>query len=436
MLKFLFFPLKFLKIFFLFSLFIIVLLFGILFYFISRNEKVVFNEDEAKNISYTPLVQLVPSNLLPANLKLFKSNNNLDIVQFKNKFYFAFRTSPTHFASNKTILYVLNIDKPKGLSLQLNNQKWNYETQFHFKDDLREPRFLVFKNKLFLYFFQGGSNPLSFAPKYIYVTEFMAAGKWTKPKKIYKPGFVIWRAKEHHGKAYMSVYYGTQLYSNDKDPGHLQLLESNDGYNYKLVNNSEVSIENSAEEGEFEFDNKGNLYATIRLEMKGGKVCFAKKENLTYWLCKYTPYKYDSALMFKHNNNFYVIARRSLDGVFNKKIIIAKDYFQKKQNFKNLIRYSLTRKRTTLYKLNKEKLQLEPIFDFPSKGDTAYAGITKLNENKYLLLNYSCDLNSFDWNWILGQLIGSKIYATVLEFKSTAKSFEWSPVIIKKINNP
>ena len=65
----------------------------------------------------------------------------------------------------------------------------------------------------------------------------------------------------------------------------------------------------------------------------------------------------------------------------------------------------------------KEEKRLEPLFDFPSSGDTAYAGIIRLDDKRLLLYNYSSDFEGFDWNWIGGQLAGSNIYSTILEFK-------------------
>ncbi len=374
-------------------------------YLFFSSSPVAFNEEAAKKITYTPLEKLVPGDKLPTGLKLGRSNNNLDLTQFKGRYYFAFRTAPTHFASTETIIYVLS---------SKNLEKWEYETEFNLKDDLREPRFLVFKNKLILYFFRGGSNPLAFAPKHIYATERTAKGKWTEPKEIYEPGYVDWRAKVHNGKAYMSVYYGAGLYTNENEPGSLRLLVSDDGYNYRMVGGKEARTKYSSEEGEFEFDNKGNLWATVRLEMLGGEVCFAPKKDLSAWDCKFTNYKFDSALMFRRKGEFYVVARRNIDGPYNKQSKLIPSALRSKLY---LVRYSGTRKRTALYRLNKEKKELEPLFDFPSRGDTAYAGITQLDENKYLLFNYSCDIDGFDWSWIFGQLIGTNIYSTVLEFR-------------------
>jgi len=387
----------------------VILCFSLFFLLVSlhyETGRVIFDTEAAAGIDYSPPEKIVPGPGLPAQVKPLKSNNNVDIASYKGRFYMAFRTAPTHFAASNTKLYVVSSADAK---------KWDFETTFNLGGDLREPRFLVFKDKLFLYFFKGGVNPLSFAPEHIYALEFAAPAKWSEPKPIYEPGYVIWRAKEHDGKAYMSVYYGVGLYSNETEPGHLRLLVSDDGYNYRMVNNREVSSEVSAEEGEFEFDEEGNLYATIRLEMKGGKVCFARKTALTEWDCRFTPYKYDSALMFRHGGDFYVIARRNVAGPYNTGSKILPRSLRSKWY---LAKYSLTRKRTALYKLDKEKMELVPLFDFPSIGDTAYAGIVPVSDDKYLVVNYSCDINGFDWNWLGGQVFGgTNIYAFTLDFK-------------------
>ncbi len=368
--------------------------------------RVEFDTQTASRIEYSPPEKIVPGPGLPPQVKPLKSNNNVDITRYKGRFYMAFRTAPTHFAAANTKLYVVSSADAK---------KWDHETTFKLDGDLREPRFLVFKDKLFLYFFKGGADPLSFAPEHIYATEFAARAKWAAPKPVYEPGYVVWRTKEFDGKAYMSVYYGVGLYSNETEPGHLRLLVSENGYDYRMVNNREVSNDVSAEEGEFEFDEKGNLYATIRLEMKGGKVCFAPRTAITEWDCRFTPFKYDSALMFRRGADFYVIARRNVAGPYNTASKLLPDFIKSKWY---LARYSLTRKRTALYKLDKEKMELVPLFDFPTKGDTAYAGIVPVSMDKYLVVNYSSDIDGLDWSWLGGQIFGgSNIYSFTLEFR-------------------
>ncbi len=369
-------------------------------------EKQDFYPDQAKGISYSKLEKVVPGEGLPKELRINRSNNNLDVIKYGDRYYLSFRSAPSHFASTETILYVVSSSDLK---------RWRSEGKWEMGADLRECRFLVFRDKLFLYFFKGGTNPVKFEPQSMYVTEFLGDRKWTEPKTIYKPGYVIWRAKEHEGKAYMSVYFGSGLYTNQSEPSHLQMLESDDGYNYRLVDDTDIMTDYSAEEGEFEFDSEGNLYSTVRFEMFGGKVCRADKEHIIKWKCEFTNYKYDSSLMFRHGDEFYVVARRNVAGPFNRESKLLPASLRSKWY---LVRYSLTRKRTALYRVNKEKLLLEPLFDFEgTRGDTAYAGVVQVAPNKYAVFNYSTDIDGFDWNWIGGQIVGSNIYSTIVEFK-------------------
>lgn len=72
------------------------------------------------------------------------SNNNLDIVEYKGRFYVAYRTAPTHFASKKTMTYVMSSD---------DFENWRYECEFWVGADMREPRFVVYNDTLFFLLF-------------------------------------------------------------------------------------------------------------------------------------------------------------------------------------------------------------------------------------------------------------------------------------------
>ncbi len=168
-----------------------------------KTETAQFDKTLAQGIAYTPPVSVVPGPSIPQDLVLNHSNNVLDIAEYKGEFYLGFRTAPTHWASRKTKIVVLRSPDRK---------QWVKEGEFQFDCDLREPRFLVFNGKLFLYFYQAGKNPFGFSPKSIYATERTPEGGWAQARPIFKPGYVVWRAKAYGDTAYMSVYYGKGLY--------------------------------------------------------------------------------------------------------------------------------------------------------------------------------------------------------------------------------
>lgn len=112
---------------------------------------VTFDTAAAAQVSYEPLRQIVPGPAVPEGVAVMSSNNNVDLVRYGTDFYMAFRTAPTHFASSQTQLVVVRSSDRKT---------WTLETAFGLEDsDLREPRFLMYQGKLFLYFFRGGEQP-------------------------------------------------------------------------------------------------------------------------------------------------------------------------------------------------------------------------------------------------------------------------------------
>jgi hypothetical protein len=117
--------------------------------------------------------------------------------------------------------------------------------------------------------------------------------------------------------------------------------------------------------------------------------------------------------MFKHGPDFYLVARRNLDGAFDKE---NRWMWDPVEGLYYLARYWWTGKRTALYKLDKDTLVLEPVLDFPSKGDTAFPGLVPLNDNQYLMYNYSSPPQGKDRVWMSGQLTGTQIYSTVITF--------------------
>lgn len=357
----------------------------------------------AQTVKYDDWQNLTTSGKLPAQCKIQHSNNNLDLVKYHNTFYMAFRTAPNHFASKKAVLYVVS-------STDLEN--WIYETEFALGYDLREPRFAVYHDTLNLYFFRGGKRTFRFEPEFVFVTRTAGNRKWSPHQSVNLDGFVPWRLRERNDTLYLSAYYGKELYKGSHH-SNLRLFFSTDAVHWNnLSSEPQIDILN-AEEGEFIFDKQGNLFATVRLEGTGALVCSAEKNNLTTWQKKRTKTKYDSALLFDYKNDIYLVSRRNVDGDMDK---VKNRKNDKQGRVRNLIRYSITRKVTSLFKFNKDSLSLELVTDFPSTGDNAYAGIAQLDDNTFVLMNYSSDITRRKKNWIRGQLGKTYIYWTKLKF--------------------
>lgn len=357
----------------------------------------------SQQIKYDDWQNLTTSGKLPAQCNIQHSNNNLDVVKYQGRYYLAFRTAPSHFASKKAVLYVVS-------SADL--ESWQYETEFALQRDVREPRFAVYHDTLNLYFFTGGTRPMRFEPNEVLLTRKAGTGNWSAQQSVNLDGFVPWRLRTRNDTLYLSAYYGRGLYKGTHH-SNLRLFTSTNGTNWHTLSTEpQVDILN-AEEGEFIFDKKGNMYATVRLEGTGALVCKAPAGNLSQWQQRRTKAKYDSALLFEHNDDVYLISRRNIDGDIDK---VKNRKNDKQGRVRNLIRYSITRKVTALYKFDKDSLTVTPVIDFPSTGDNAYAGIEQIDANTYVVMNYSSDITRKKKNWIRGQLGKTYIYWTMLRF--------------------
>lgn len=362
------------------------------------------------SLTASDFLQVVPSEGLPPAVTCMRANNNLDVIRYQGRLFLAFRTAPTHFASSKTKLYIISSS---------DGRKWELEAHIHIGADMREPRFLELNGRLFFYFFEAGKNPLSFSPQKVWSMERAENGEWSRQEVKGLEGCVLWRAKVRNGTAYATVYCGGEnMYKLGNEAIDILFLTTSDGIHFAPVNAEKSVVVRGGSETDFEFDTDGALYAVVRNEggdgeSWGGKVCKAEPEDITNWRCKPTSFKYDSPLMFRRNGDIYLIARRNLDGEFDKGIRWLPDSLE---TIYYLGRYWFTKKRTSIYLLDKNNLTFSLVADLPSKGDTSFPAIVQISENEYLLYNYSSPPDGKDRFWLSGQLHPTIIYSMVLKF--------------------
>jgi hypothetical protein len=210
----------------------------------------------------------------------------------------------------------------------------------------------------------------------------------------------------------MSAYYGKNLYNN-KYKSDLRLFYTTCATRFQPYSIDPQIDADHAEEGEFIFDKKGDLFATVRLEASGALICKGDNNNIGSWKKVKSKNKYDSALFFDHNDDLYLVSRRNNDGPMNR---YSDSVLTKRQKLHNMIRYWFTTKVTSIFKLNKQDLSLSLVSDMPSTGDTAFPGIVKEDDNHYILMNYSSNIKGRKKNWITGQLGKTYIYWTRMSF--------------------
>lgn len=356
-------------------------------------------------------VWVVPSDGLPLRLELQPANNNLDVVVHQGRVYLAFRTAPDHWASPDPVLYVVSSCDEGG---------WRFEFSHHEQTDLREPRFLSWNGRLFLYFAVLGDVMVAFEPQGIMVTEMKGRGDWTDPEWIYLERFMVWRTKVIDDVPYMLGYIIDEyIPGNETQPTDVHWLTTSDGRHWEpVIPGQPVVLTGGGSETDFVFADDGALIAVNRNESGddlgwGSKICRAEPGDLGNWQCVGDPKKYDSPLMFKHGSDIYLIGRRNVtaDGNYD---LFMRHLTPEEQTREYMMEYWHEPKRCSLWRVNPTTLEVTFVLDLPSAGDTCFPALLSLGGGFYRVYNYTSPLDNPDLSWLNGQLGDTMIYRVTL----------------------
>lgn len=366
-------------------------------------------------VTLTDTRQVIPGPGLPPETPPGNSNNNLDVVRHDGRFYLAWRTAPDHFASDATRIFVVS---------SADERTWRFEASLALDTDLREPRFLSFHGRLFLYVARLGTNPLSFDPQGMSVTERSADGTWSPLEPFYQPGFIGWRARVSHGVPYLLAYVGGEHeYRFDNLPLDVHFLTTTDGRTFTGVNPANPVVSHGGgSEADFAQNDAGDLFAVIRNEPGdetgwGSKVCHAPADHLAQWTCVSDPRKYDSPSMFWYDGEAYLIARRNVTATGNYDLG-QRMYDRTRQAVNYEIDYTRQPKRCALWRYVQAEHRIAFVMDLPSRGDTCFPAVLEGDApNERVVYNYSSPIDGPDLPWYLGQRGPTLIYRHVLRFE-------------------
>jgi len=358
--------------------------------------------------------RVVPSPGLPEGARALSSNNNLDVVRHEGRVYLAWRTAPDHFASPAAVIYVVS---------SADELQWTFEAKLAVGSDLREPRFLSLGGRLFLYMARLGVDRLAFEPKEILAVERASDGTWSQPSAVYEPRFIAWRTKVERGTAYMTAYLGGEnIYLFNGKPLEIHLLTSTDGRAWTGVDPAGPAVlQGGGSESDFTLGDDGTLYAVVRNEAGdesgwGSKICRAEAGAIGSWSCTPDPKKYDSPLMFWHDGEAYLVARRNVtaDGKYD---LGLREYAPQTQTVKYQAAYSDAPKRCALWRWVQAEKRIAFVLDLPSRGDTCFASVLRgARESQLVIYDYSSDTEGPDVPWSVGQRGPTYVYRHVLDF--------------------
>jgi hypothetical protein len=334
-----------------------------------------------------------------------RANNNLDVIDHEGRRYLAWRTAPHHFAHPAARLEVVSSGD--------GGETWEHETTIALGRDVREPRFLSWNGSLFLYCFTLGSTWYRFEPDRVFATE-RRGDRWSEPRPISEPGVVEWRPRILSGRPTMCVYKGADTtYSASPEPTTVEVWTTDDGWSWSPLDPDHPVSHVGGTETDLVDAPGGGWVGVTRLEGPDGwgtDVIRSPNGRPDDWRTRRFPFKVDSPLVFTVGGRVLLVARRQL--AFGGRYDLGwdrPDPAPRTVIYHGL--YWLTRKRTTLWEIDPDTLDLRPLVDLPGQGDTCFPGIVRGDDETVVIYNYSSPLDGIDRPWIVGQLRPTHIHA-------------------------
>ncbi len=370
----------------------------------------VEDEPAATEPSLEGFRQVVPGDGIPAELPLQDANNNLSIARFDGRLFLAWRTAPSHFASEQTEMLVASTT---------DEVTWRFEGRFALGRDVREPQLVPTDDGLWFYFARLGTTVVDFEPGGVVRTRYNGPGDWTELEAFGPPDLVAWRIDTlSDGRFHLFGYTGGAAeYGTTYAPIEVHWLASDDGVNW--VNGSgadtDVVLSGGGSETSAQLMADGSLVAVVRSEEGdpdgtgfGSLICTAPADDLGTWTCDQDDRKYDSPLLLRHGDDLWLIGRRQVeyDGRFD--LGMPRDWAINHLDY--LARYSGTPKRCSVWSVDGATRSVSLAFDLPSLGDTCFPDAVEDGDDAFLVYNYSNDPGGPEMTWLQGQLSPTHLY--------------------------
>lgn len=322
-------------------------------------------------------------------------NSNTDMIRWQGKFYISYISSPFHFGSDASVLH---IKRSNDLGAT-----WEEVDQFNPPgEDIRDPKFAIIGNKLFLYALK---NTSFIAEPYLTVYSATENGSdWTNFRTVPGiDGWLFWRPKTQDGVTFYNAAYWWEH-------GKSVLLKSTDGIRWDIVSTIHQGARN--DETEIEFLPDGRLLATGRLEYGGGEGIFGNPKGSTLITVADPPYttwtprleslvtRLDGPYLFSYHQRVYAVGR-----------------YQPNPGKEGPLTDQgscLARKHTSLFEVRETGLAY--LTDLPSDGDTSYVGLVIDGDTAYASY-YTSPINH-EFVWILGMLLPSEVRMAKIDLKA------------------
>ena len=343
--------------------------------------------------------ELFFANGLPTT-HLKKHNAFPECIKFENKTYLAFRSAPYHQPNDQAVIVVF---------FKSQQTKWKLEKTFSVaKTDVRDPKFVIYKHSLHLYFGLVKNYKYKKQPIRTFHTKLLKNRKWSKLEPVYERGFLPSRVHILNNQLYMCAYQW-----NTRSPfiSKAVILTSLDGKNWKEKTDF-GKLAHEGTESDCLILQNGALLWLIRQDLptgeKPGSLLLIIKPGGKIVKRKSFQQKFDAPLFFQNQKSVWLLARsqKMFEGKYDlnifwlpKKIRVAFYYLV----------YWLTTKTTAIWKLEYQKLSLVKQLDLPSQGDTGYCSIVSDSLTSFDIYNYSSPIQYKPLSWKKAQGLPTSI---------------------------
>ena len=327
---------------------------------------------------------LVGANLANRNCRtgVCKHNENTDLTWWQGAIYLVHRTANAQILGPNSSLRIYR-SANRGRSFQL-----RAVIPAPSGRDIRDPCFFIVGKRLFIKAITrlpGFALRDQNAGSVTVETDSLDGRHWSRTRAIGPVGWGFWRVVEHAG-----VYYSTAYQDGDL---RIVLYRSADGIRWKAGPEIYSVSADTPLEAELAFPALGrHMLALIRMDGNNvdllgyqgrlrTKVCWSSPPYGRF-RCPQTldGVRLDGAVAFFWRQRLFVIARKHLPGPG-------------------------IRKRTALYEitgnLDGGPIHIREWGEFPSAGDTSYAGVVPLGGARFLVSWYSSPLAG-DPSWLVG----------------------------------
>lgn len=283
-----------------------------------------------------------------------------DLVRFKDRLFLTFRSCPDGHMVHPTSSIIVMSSKD-GI-------EWQQVHRFSVpKRDTRDPHFLIFKDRLFIYtgtWYSGDTtlprNEYELNMHLGYAVHSEDGTTWTDPIMLEGTlGHYIWRAAAADGKAYLCGRRKHGFVAGERNNRELiesAMLESDDGLVWRYRS---LFQETNGDETAFQFDRDGNVLAVAR-RGSGAAQLLRSQPPYDSWQRQDLDRYVGGPLVAKWGDQTLVGGRKSTENVGPK---------------------------TALYLLREN--QLVEVAELPSGGDNSYPGFVAQSSTRALVSWYS-----------------------------------------------